>query len=67
MDDVQSNVRLTLCKIEGYKSIRDQNCIRFPKGMPLVLVGENNSGKSNIISALIIRRTLAGDKRTRRP
>ncbi len=52
MDDTQSNARLTLCKIEGYKSIRDQICIRFPKGVPLVLVGENNSGKSNIISAL---------------
>lgn len=52
MNNLSSNARLTLCTIEGYKSIQDQICIRFPNSTPLVLVGENNSGKSNIISAL---------------
>ncbi|MEW6285395.1 MAG: AAA family ATPase [Chloroflexota bacterium] len=48
----QTGARLKLCTIEGYKSIRNQIVIRFPKDTPLILVGENNSGKSNIISAL---------------
>jgi len=44
--------RLTWCTIQGYKSIRDPITIQFPEGMPLVLIGENNAGKSNIVSAL---------------
>lgn len=44
--------RLTWCTIEGYKSIRDQIRICFPQNAPLVLIGENNAGKSNIVSAL---------------
>ncbi len=44
--------RLKWCTIEGYKSIRDQIVIQFPQDKPLVLVGENNAGKSNIVSAL---------------
>lgn len=48
----QKNARIQWCKIKGYKSIRDEITITFPEGRPLVLVGENNSGKSNIVSAL---------------
>lgn len=47
-----SSARLKWCTIEGYKSIRDQVVIQFPQNKPLVLVGENNAGKSNIVSAL---------------
>lgn len=41
----------SLC-IQGYRSIRDRITIRFPTDAPLVLAGENNAGKSNIIRAL---------------
>ncbi|NOZ28519.1 MAG: AAA family ATPase [Chloroflexi bacterium] len=56
--------RLTWCTIEGYKSIRDQIRIEFPENGPLVLIGENNAGKSNIVSALdvILGETWPGSK-----
>ena len=38
--------------IEGYRSVRDRIEITFPIGKPVVLLGENNAGKSNIIKAL---------------
>ncbi len=44
--------RLESLTIRGYRSIRDELSIRFPDGAPLVLVGENNAGKSNIARAL---------------
>ncbi len=44
--------RLKQISISGYKSIRDEIIIDFPKGRPLVLLGENNSGKSNIVKAI---------------
>ncbi|MEJ5223959.1 MAG: AAA family ATPase [Anaerolineales bacterium] len=47
-----TSARLKWCTIEGYKSIRDQIVVQFPQDKPLVLVGENNAGKSNIVSAL---------------
>lgn len=38
--------------IKGYRSIKDQIVVRFPANTPIVLVGENNAGKSNIVRAL---------------
>ena len=32
--------------------MKDQICIHFPEKTPVVLVGENNAGKSNIVRAL---------------
>lgn len=43
--------RLTKITISGYRSIKDEIEIDLPAKMPLVLVGENNAGKSNIIKA----------------
>lgn len=45
-------VRVTELSIQGYRSIKEQITIRFPEGVPLVLVGENNAGKTNILRAL---------------
>jgi len=39
-------------RIEGYRSIGDPIEITFPPGHPVVLMGENNAGKSNIVKAL---------------
>lgn len=44
--------RLKQIAIEGFRSINDQIVIDFPKNQPLELIGENNSGKSNIIRAI---------------
>jgi putative ATP-dependent endonuclease of OLD family len=44
--------RVTELTIKGYRSIKDKITIRFPKNTPVVLVGENNAGKSNIVRAL---------------
>ena len=44
--------RLTKLSIEGYRSVRDAIEITFPHGKPVVLVGENNAGKSNLVRAL---------------
>lgn len=44
--------RVTELTIKGYRSIKDEIAIRFPKNTPVVLVGENNAGKSNIVHAL---------------
>jgi len=38
--------------IEGYRSIRERIEITFPPGKPVILLGENNAGKSNIVKAL---------------
>jgi putative ATP-dependent endonuclease of OLD family len=46
--------RLNSISIEGFRSVRDEINIRFPKGKPVVLIGENNCGKSNVIRALDI-------------
>lgn len=43
---------LTRLDISGFRSIGDEISIRLPAGKPLVIVGENNAGKSNIIRAL---------------
>lgn len=44
--------RVRSVEIEGFRSIGDPVSIRFPVGKPLVIVGENNAGKSNIVTAL---------------
>lgn len=44
--------RIRRLRVAGYRSVRDEISITFPEKMPLVLVGENNSGKSNIVRAL---------------
>lgn len=44
--------RLKSLSIEGFRSIKDELTIRFPENLPVVLIGENNSGKSNVIRAL---------------
>ena len=44
--------RLKQLAIEGFRSISDQVIINFPENQPTVLIGENNSGKSNIIRAI---------------
>ena len=44
--------RLRQITIEGFRSISGQVVINFPENMPVVLIGENNSGKSNIIRAI---------------
>ena len=41
--------RLTKVSVEGFRSIRDPIEIDFPANTPVVLVGENNAGKSNIV------------------
>lgn len=44
--------RITHLEVSGFRSIGGDVEIAFPAGKPLVLVGENNAGKSNIIKAL---------------
>ncbi len=44
--------RLTQITIEGYRSICNQIVINFPQNKPVILIGENNTGKSNIIRAI---------------
>jgi len=38
--------------IKGYRSIKDNLTFKFPEYMPVVIIGENNAGKSNIVKAL---------------
>ena len=44
--------RVRSLQIAGYRSVRDDILVLFPERTPIVLVGENNSGKSNIVRAL---------------
>lgn len=44
--------RLKQITIEGFRSISDQVVINFPEKKPIVLIGENNSGKSNIVRSI---------------
>ncbi|MFA7248630.1 MAG: AAA family ATPase [Dehalococcoidia bacterium] len=39
-------------RVENYRSIGTRISIRFPNKMPLVLVGQNNAGKTNVSRAL---------------
>lgn len=40
--------RITRLTIEGYRSIGSPVAITFPRNQPVVLVGEHNTGTSNI-------------------
>ncbi len=51
-EEYNAMARLTEIRIKGYRSIKGIATIKLPQGVPLVLVGENNAGKSNIIRAL---------------
>jgi putative ATP-dependent endonuclease of OLD family len=44
--------RLKQIRIENYKSIKEEISVNFPENNPVVLIGENNSGKSNITRAI---------------
>jgi putative ATP-dependent endonuclease of OLD family len=44
--------RVTSLRVEDYKSIHEAVEISFPSGVPVILVGENNAGKSNIARTL---------------
>lgn len=44
--------RVRAIRIENYRSIGRRVVVRFPQNTPVVLVGENNAGKSNIVRAL---------------
>lgn len=44
--------RITRLRLKGYRSISNWLELHFPLGQPVVLLGENNAGKSNIIRAL---------------
>ena len=35
--------------IENYRSIKGPIVINFPENTPVVLIGENNTGKTNIL------------------
>jgi len=43
--------RISTIRIENYRSIREVD-LAFPESAPLVLIGENNAGKSNIVRAI---------------
>jgi putative ATP-dependent endonuclease of OLD family len=44
--------RVSKLRIQNYKFIKDPVELRFPDACPLVLVGPNNSGKSNLARGL---------------
>ena len=44
--------RLRQLSIEGFRSISNEVTINLPENEPVILIGENNSGKSNIIRAI---------------
>jgi len=44
--------RLKQITIEGFRSIGEQLVIIFPENQPVVFIGENNTGKTNIIRAI---------------
>lgn len=46
--------RILSLTIENFRSISEQIVIRFPENQPVVLIGENNSGKSNIVRSIDI-------------
>ena len=44
--------RVRSLRIRNFKSIGDEIEVQFPPKQPLILIGENNAGKSNIVRAL---------------
>lgn len=51
-------MRLEEIRIRNYRSIEDVT-VRFPSNCPVILFGQNNAGKSNILSAI---NTFLGEK-----
>lgn len=49
-----AHLRLKKLRIQGFRSLRDETLIHVPANLPLVFIGENNAGKSNIVRALDI-------------
>lgn len=52
MTATRQPARISRLVIENYRSIREKIQIDFPRNKPVVLIGENNAGKSNIVRAL---------------
>ncbi len=46
--------RLKSITIENYRSIESPITINFPENKPVIIIGENNSGKTNILRAIDI-------------
>ena len=44
--------RVTRLRVQNFRSVKEPVEVRFPQDAPLVLVGENNTGKSNLVRAL---------------
>lgn len=44
--------RVQSISISGYRSVGEELFLKFPSSVPLVLIGENNAGKTNIARAL---------------
>ncbi|MFW6020280.1 MAG: ATP-dependent nuclease, partial [Bacteroidales bacterium] len=44
--------RLKRIQIEGYRSINEPIVVDFPPNQPAILIGENNTGKTNITRAI---------------
>ncbi len=44
--------RLSRLRIKGFRSVGEECEISVPAGTPVVLIGENNAGKSNIVKAI---------------
>jgi putative ATP-dependent endonuclease of OLD family len=44
--------RIAALRIQNYRSVQGPVTLRFPRDGPLVLLGENNAGKSNIVKGL---------------
>ena len=44
--------RVLKLEVQNYRSVKERVRIKFPGNSPLVLVGENNAGKSNLARAL---------------
>ncbi len=47
-----SVAKIVAVRIRNYRSVSERVELRFPPGHPVVLIGENNSGKSNLVGAL---------------
>jgi len=45
-------VRLKKISIQNYRSVKERIQVNFPPDVPLVLIGDNNVGKSNILRAM---------------
>jgi len=46
--------------LENYRSIQDPLQIKFPRSRPVILLGENNAGKSNIVKGVTCSSAIFG-------